>query len=164
MDMDLLKFGQNQPKIYYENSIKNDKGEEIESSNLTLIIELGAPANFYEIKQKFSKDVFKHVKSPLRLENDLLNYWNLRQVIYVSGIKNSALDEVDTFKKLLEQELISSFEKIPPWFDLTMDEGEIVKVIDQGMKFEDKIEQLAMPLRFSLMSPISFKKISIFEP
>ena len=132
MDMDLLKFGQNQPKIYYQNSMKNDKGEEIESSMLTIMIELGAPANFYEIKKKFSKDVFKHVKSPLRLKNDLLNYWNLRQVIYVTGIKNSAMDEEEIFQKLKEQELISSFEKIPPWFDLEMNEEHIIKVLDQG--------------------------------
>jgi hypothetical protein len=63
-----------------------------------LIIELGVPANFYEIKKNYQKDVFKHVRSPMRHRNDLLNYWNLRQVVYVSGIKNPALDEVDKFK------------------------------------------------------------------
>ena len=49
MDIDLMKQGQNPPKIYFENSFKNDKDEEIESSDLTLVIELGTPASFFEV-------------------------------------------------------------------------------------------------------------------
>jgi hypothetical protein len=47
------------------------------------------------------------------MKNDLLNYWNLRQVVYVRGIKQPSFDEQFVFKKLVEQELIQCFEKIP---------------------------------------------------
>jgi hypothetical protein len=45
-----------------------------------------------------------------------------------------------------------------------MSVDKLIETLDHALKFDDRISQLAMPLRFSLMSPISFKKVSIFDP
>lgn len=50
---------------------------------MTLIIELNVPATFFEGDTN-SKE-WRKIKSPLQLKNDLLNYWNLKQVIYIRG-------------------------------------------------------------------------------
>ena len=42
----------------------------------------------------------------MQLNNDLLNYWNFKQVVYIKGKKNATFDENIIFKKLLEQEYI----------------------------------------------------------
>lgn len=38
------------------------------------------------------------------------------------------------------------------------------KILQQGIDFEEKIKKLAMPLRLSLMVPISNRRVQIFEP
>jgi hypothetical protein len=111
-----------------------------------------------------------NVESPLKVDNDLLNYWNLRQVIYVRGIRMPTFEVDFVFKKLLEQELIQSFEIIPKSFDFSVMHNQnlieplMKKVREHGDKFENRITQLAMPMRLSLMVPISNKRISVFEP
>ena len=75
------------------------------------------------------------MRSPLRLKNDLLNYWNLRQVIYVRGIKNSAIDEQEIFKDLVEQELIRIFERVPDYYNFAMSDDLIASTLDQGLNF-----------------------------
>ena len=75
------------------------------------------------------------MRSPLRLKNDLLNYWNLRQVIYVRGIKNSAIDEQEIFKDLVEQELIRIFERVPDYYKFAMSDDLIASTLDQGLNF-----------------------------
>lgn len=85
----------------------------------------------------------------------------------------------------MEQELIQSFKNdLPPELDLSLVELEtdedgkrelpvemkqnvnstMEAVINHGRLFERKIKELAIPLRLSLMVPISHGRIQIFEP
>ena len=183
MDMNLNQYKQNinhTPKIYFEEfTFKNDQGKEIPGEHkFLLIIELNVPAPFYEESQKFIK-----IMSPLRLENDLLNYWNLKQVIVMVGQKQTGFDLAEYCKALEDQELIQSFsDKIPENFDYSLfyrhNESEISskqgKMIEDmmeahrgvrqiGRDFDQAIQHLAMPLRMSLMVPISNGRIQVFE-
>ena len=92
------------------------------------------------------------------------------------------------FKKLMEQELIQSFEEeFPKDYDFSLilfdrenleeDQAEARakaqyealrrahhQLLDHKERFDESISRLAMPLRFSLMVPISMRRIQIFEP
>jgi len=78
---------------------RDDEGKRLENADFFLVIELGVPAPFYEEKAANSrsfqaahdKKKFCKVLSPMQLENDLLNYWNLKQVIYIRGTGQSNL-------------------------------------------------------------------------
>jgi hypothetical protein len=72
---------------------------------MTLMIELNVPVPFFEN----DKNKWRKIVSPLQLKNDLLNYWNLKQVIYIRGKKheNACIQNFAFYcEKLVEQELI----------------------------------------------------------
>lgn len=86
-DINLNQYRQNinhSPLIYFKVHEKtNHQQKVIDDQEMTLVIELNVPATFYE-GDTSSKD-WKKIKSPMQLKNDLLNYWNLKQVIYIRG-------------------------------------------------------------------------------
>jgi len=95
------------PKIYFVLE-KDSEGKEMKDGDFFLVIELGAPCeSFEQFHDKLSnKKVFNKCMSPFRLQSDLLNYWNRKQVFYIRGKKNPNLDPNKYFKGLVEQELI----------------------------------------------------------
>ena len=90
------------PKIFYKREA-DLSGDDIEGGDLTMVIELNSPAEFYEeaFCEKQKKRKFFRITCPFKMCNDmcdespgndgpscggdLLNYWNLKQVIYVKG-------------------------------------------------------------------------------
>ena len=85
------------PSIYFDPE-RDDKGEPIDNGFYTLAIELNCPVSIFE---KIGQNWIK-VVSPLQLKNDLLNYWNLKQVIYVRGKKNNTVDVPGILQNLFE--------------------------------------------------------------
>ena len=82
MDMNLNQYRQNvnhSPTIMFDYE-KDSRGKPLENGDFFLAIELSVPAPFYEkIKDsKSNKDKFNKIVSPMQLNNDLLNYWNLK--------------------------------------------------------------------------------------
>ena len=76
---------------------RDDEGKKLENADFFLVIELGVPAPFYEekvpnarsLQAAHEKKKFCKAMSPMQLQNDLLNYWNLKQVIYIRGTGQS---------------------------------------------------------------------------
>lgn len=122
--------------------------------------------------------------SLLRLENDLLNYWNLKQVIYLRGVLNKGF-KLDPFcRNLVEAEYIQSYDcKFPDDLDASLmrqsdqfntsldgkvNEKRVRKEIEEvqklGLNFEKLVDQLAMPLRLSIMVLVSVQRVQVFEP
>lgn len=89
----------------------------IDDSQMTLMIELNVPVPFFENDKGFIK-----ILSPLQLENDLLNYWNLKQVIFIRGRRHENMKNFKGYcQKLVEQELIQAFsDEIPANIDLSL--------------------------------------------
>lgn len=89
-DINLNQFRSNinhSPKIFYHtDKTFDDQGNLIDDSQMTLMIELNVPVPFFENERGFIK-----ILSPLQLENDLLNYWNLKQVIFIKGRRHESM-------------------------------------------------------------------------
>jgi hypothetical protein len=130
MSINIAKYKSNInhcPKIYYDRE-QNDQGDPIDGGDLTMAIELNAPAEFYELGfcEKLKKEKFFRIISPFKMQNDstegfgheqscagdLLNYWNLKQVIYIKGSQDAAFDAEQVFDQLIEQERISCFKSM----------------------------------------------------
>lgn len=88
MDVNLNSYRSNSnhaPKIMFDYE-RDDEGKRLENADFFLIIELGVPAPFYEESAPSArsypavhdKKKFCKVMSPMKLQNDLLNYWNLK--------------------------------------------------------------------------------------
>lgn len=59
---------------------KDDDGKILDNADFFFAIELSVPAPFYEktMGHITKKEKFNKVVSPMQLNNDLLNYWNLK--------------------------------------------------------------------------------------
>jgi len=74
-----------------------------------MVIEQMVPGEFMEGKQEISNKNYTkwyNSLSPLQYDNDLINYWNLKQVIFIRGQRSQDFDPEVYLKTLVEQELI----------------------------------------------------------
>ncbi len=72
-----------------------------------MVIEQMVPGEFMEGKLEGGKNnKWYNSLSPLQYDNDLINYWNLKQVIFIRGQKHNLFDPEIYLKNLVEQELI----------------------------------------------------------
>ena len=74
-----------------------------------MVIEQQVPGDFMEGKQEGANKNYNkwyNALSPLQYDNDLINYWNLKQVIFIRGQKCLDFDPEIYLKTLVEQELI----------------------------------------------------------
>ena len=82
MDMNLNQYKQNvnhSPTIMFDFE-KDGHGKPLENADFFFAIELSVPAPFFEKVRdsKSGKEKFNKIVSPMQLNNDLLNYWNLK--------------------------------------------------------------------------------------
>ena len=72
-----------------------------------MVIEQMVPGEFMEGKLEGGKNnKWYNSLSPLQYDNDLINYWNLKQLIFIRGQKHPFFDPEIYLKNLVEQELI----------------------------------------------------------
>jgi hypothetical protein len=71
------------PKIFYQ----YDESIEGNLGNFDFIIEQMVPGEFMEGKKEnlSKRNKWYNSLSPLIYDNDLINYWNLKQVIFIRG-------------------------------------------------------------------------------
>ena len=116
----------------------------------------------------------KQIFSPFILDNpdmEFLNYWNMKQVIYLKGKFDLSMSLDELHSKLNRLDLIPKIlisNANVPLQNFKILEGEDLKreqqnLLNRNSKYNELMKQLIIPAKFSILSIISSGKVSIFE-
>ena len=109
------------PKIFFEYE-RDAEGNVMRDGDFLLVLELSVQAEAFEkiLEKNFDnkQEKFRKCISPLKHSNDLLNYWNHKQVICIKGRLKDQFNPESYFGELKELELISDYKnEIPEDYD-----------------------------------------------
>ncbi|CDW74505.1 rna-directed rna polymerase [Stylonychia lemnae] len=144
----------------------------IDNDVVQLILTLKKPCRVFaklpKIDLRDSK--WKEVNSPftfLQQDKQFMTYWNLKQVIFLQGKFDLAmnLDELQTKFKDLDRGTKLNFQNN---FDMRVLQDmnlylEHEKLLQRNQQFFELIKQLIIPAKFGIMSILSTQKTSIFS-
>ena len=157
-----------QMDISFEN-VARFYGNQLDDDTIQLMIFLRKPCKVFmkDLGNKLSK--FQEVESPFMIrsnEKQFMNYWNLRQVIFLEG-KGDLVMNLDTLKEKLQVMDIIPKISVNGLGNIKLIEPEEYNPIheqlfERSLKFFDQLNKLIIPIRFGILALVSQQKVSIF--
>ncbi|CDW76328.1 rna-dependent rna polymerase [Stylonychia lemnae] len=150
-------------------NIQTFAAQEKDNETVSILIVLKKPCIVF-LKDGSKKSNMRQIFSPFVFsdsDKQFLNYWNLKQVIYLEGKFDPSMSLDELCKKLQRLDQIPKLEFTQlDGVNVLQEEAlfkEHEKLLETNQIFNQKISQFVIPARFAMLSLLSTKKVSIFD-